>query len=278
MSVRFGILSDLHAVQDVTRRAAWHNPYDFAGVEERRERALELFAEAGVDRLLLLGDLAHDGDLPSLRRMLDPGLPAVPALAVGGNHDGARPTDQLARAGGSSLTLPGWRALGHGPLRVAGVRVVRRAKGRWAAARPPALATWGADPVLLASHFPLLSRTTALAERNLRSPRDLIDRAAVAQPLLARSAPTVVACGHLHVRDSAVVGSVLQLSFGPMVEPPFEATLLELAVGRGVVELTRVAHELGKAHEDRDPRLVAARERWRFEPARGWRRSGDEGS
>lgn len=272
MIVRFGVVTDLHEVQDPTRRAAWHNAYDFAGVEKRRREALELFAQAGVDRVLLLGDLAHDGDLPSLSRMLRPDGVSAPVLAVGGNHDGARPTDQLAGAGPRSLTLPGWRAVRHGPVRVAGVRIVRRAQRRWAAARPPALATWGADPVLLASHFPLLSRATALAQRQLPYAGDLVDQAAVAEPLLARTAPTVVACGHLHVRDSASRGPLLQLGFGAMVEPPFEATLLELAVDGGEVEVNRAAHELDAAQERRDPRLVPAHESWRFVPARGWER------
>ena len=30
------------------------------------------------------------------------------------------------------------------------------------------------------------------------------------------------------------------------------------------------AHELDEAREERDPRLVPAHERWRFEPGRGW--------
>lgn len=269
---RFGILTDLHAVQDVTRRAAWHNPYDFAGVEERRAQALDLFASEAVDRVLLLGDLAHDGDLPSLRRMLRArGLPA-PALAVGGNHDGARPTDQLARAGPESLGLPGWRAVRHGPVRLAGVRVLRPAERRWVSARPPTLRTWGDAPVLLASHFPVLSRAAVVAARELPYAGDLADRADVAAPLLARTAPTVVVSGHLHVRDSTAEGALLQLSLGASIEPPFEATVLDLEVEGPALAVTRTAHELGQAPERRDPRLVGARETWRFEPGPGWTR------
>jgi Calcineurin-like phosphoesterase superfamily domain len=270
VKIRFGVLADVHVVQDVTRQEAWHNPYDFAGVEDRRDRALRLFESEAADRLLLLGDLAHDGDLPSLRRGLRPGAFASAQLAVGGNHDGGRPTGELARAGPQSLKLPGWRAVSHGPVRLAGLRVARRARVGWASARPPALATWGDAPVLLASHFPVLSREQPLAARGLPYAGDLIDRPALAQALLARQAPTVVACGHLHVRDSAASGPLLQLGFGAMIEPPFEATLLELAVDGGSVEVTRVAHELDEAREARDPRLVPARETWRFEPGRGW--------
>jgi hypothetical protein len=277
VTIRFGVLTDVHAVQDVTRRASWHNQYDFAGVEERRGRALELFAKEGIDRLLLLGDLAHDGDLPSLRRMLRPSALDARLLAVGGNHDGARPTGQLARAGPESLTLPGWRAVRHGPVRVAGLRVARRAKRRWASARPPALATWGDAPVLLASHFPVLSRAAVLAERKLPYAGDLIDRASVAEPLLARGAPTVVACGHLHVRDSASSGSLLQLGLGAMVEPPFEATVLDLSVGDLSLEVNRTAHELGEAAEQRDPRLSPREQSWIFEAGRGWREASAGG-
>jgi predicted phosphodiesterase len=270
VKIRFGVLTDVHVVQDVTRQEAWHNPYDFAGVENRRDRALRLFESEAADRLLLLGDLAHDGDLPSLRRGLRPGAFAAAQLAVGGNHDGGRPTRALSRAGAESLKLPGWRAVSHGPVRVAGLRVAHRARLGWASARPPALATWGDAPVLLGSHFPVLSRKRPLAARGLPYAGDLIDRPALAQTLLGRPAPTVVACGHLHVRDSAASGSVLQLGFGAMIEPPFEATLLELVVNGGSVEVTRVAHELDEAREERDPRLVPARETWRFEPGRGW--------
>lgn len=270
MTIRFGVLTDVHVVQDVTRQESWHNPYDFAGVEERRDRALELFAREAVDRVLLLGDLAHDGDLTSLRRALRPGALAATRLAVGGNHDGERPTDRLSAAGPESLRLPGWRAVRHGPVRVAGLRVLRRARRGWVSARPPVLATWDEAPVLLASHFPVLSRARPLVSRGLPYAGDLADRPAVAEALLARSAPTVVACGHLHVRDSVTSGSLLQLGFGAMIEPPFEATLLELAVDGRSVEITRVAHELGEGPEERDPRLVPAHERWRFEPARGW--------
>jgi predicted phosphodiesterase len=271
--VRLGVLTDLHAVRDVTRRAAWHNAYDFAGVEERCRRAIELFQRERVERVLVLGDIAHDGDLASMRRVLAPVTSGPPVLAVGGNHDSAQPTGQLARAAGASLRLPGWRATRTGSTKVAGLRIVRRARRRWAAARPPALATWGAELVVLASHFPVLSRREALAERGLPYAGDLVDRARVTNALVERAAPTVVACGHLHVRDSSAHRSLLQLGVGAVVEPPFEATVLEVTANGASVELSRTAHELGRAPERRNPRLVPARETWLFGPASGWRRA-----
>ena len=59
MKIRFGVLTDIHVVQDVSRREAWHNAYDFAGVEARLEvrpsvdgqREVLAAAAKGVGRL-----------------------------------------------------------------------------------------------------------------------------------------------------------------------------------------------------------------------------------
>lgn len=271
--LRLGALTDLHEVPDVSRRAAWHNPYDFAGVEPRCREAMGLFDRESVDRVLVLGDVAHDGDLTSLRRLLAITTSGAPALAVGGNHDSAEPTRRLAEAAGDSLRLPGWRARREGPLRLAGLRVVRRTRAGWAAARPPALGTWGSGVVVLASHFPLLSRTAALVQRGLPYAGDLANRAAVEQALVGRSAPTVVLCGHLHVRDSAATGPLLQLALGALVEPPFEATVLDVTTNGFSVEVLRAAHELARVPEGRDPRLAPAIEAWRFSQGAGWERA-----
>ena len=271
--MRLGVLSDIHVVQDVSRREAWHNAYDFAGVETRLRRALELFAREGVELLLVLGDLAHDGDLASLKRVLRVLAGGPPMRLVGGNHDGRRPSARLREAGAAAPELPGWRAVRvAGGLRLAGARVACRAVDRCRLARPPALATWGEDLVLLASHFPLLSRERVLTSRELPYAEDLLDREALAAPIMARSAPTVALCGHLHVRDSDSAGALLQLSCGALVEPPFEATVLELRARGEQLELERTAHELAHAPERRDPRLVPAREVWRFRPGSGWQR------
>ena len=271
MTLRLGVLTDLHHVPDPERRAAWINRYDFPGVLERCERAAELFAREGAERVVLLGDLSHDGDVPSLRRVVRAVSSDLPLFAVGGNHDSPNPSARIAAAAGDPLRMLGWRALGRGPARLAGVRVVRRAKHRWAAARRPALASWGERPVVLASHFPVLSRVRALTERGLPHAGDLVDRAAVARSLTDRGAPTVVLCGHIHVRDSVADGPLLQFVLGATVEPPFDATLVGLEVEGDRVVVTRDAHELGRAPERRNPRLVGKHETWIFERGR-WRR------
>jgi Calcineurin-like phosphoesterase len=276
-AMRVGVLTDIHVVEDTGRTSSWHNRYDFAGVEERIARAAELFAAEGVEDVLVLGDLAHDGDEPSLRRALEPLTGGPPLHVVGGNHDGPGATAVLATLGVTELRLPGWRALpsADGRVGIAGVRVARRASGRWGLARRPALLTWRERPVLLATHYPVISRLEPVRAAALPYAGDLADREALAQPFVERAAPTVVVCGHLHVREGIAEGALLQLACCALVEPPFEATVLALeAAGEGALSVSRFAHELGGATElRRDPRLTSAEETWQFSPLRGWRRS-----
>src|SRR5690606_5511938 len=98
------------------RRDRWHNEYDFGGVEERLRKAAELFAAEAVDLVVALGDLAHDGDEPSLRRALAPLADGPPLLVVGGNHDGAQPTAALRALAVDAVALPTWRAAPAGRL------------------------------------------------------------------------------------------------------------------------------------------------------------------
>ena len=238
----------------------WINRYDFAGVVERCERAIELFTREGVSRVLLLGDLAHDGDLASVRQIVRAARSSVPLLAVGGNHDSPDPTKRIAAAGRDRVRLPGWRALGPDAVRLAGLRPARRARRRWAAARRPALTTWSDSPVLLASHFPVLSHVRAITGHGLPYAGDLVDHADVAQALVARGAPTVVACGHLHVRYSVASGPLLQLGLGAARRAALRRDAAR-AGAQGPQPRGRArARELDEARERHDPRLAPAEE------------------
>jgi predicted phosphodiesterase len=270
-TLRAGVLADLHLVKDTSRRHTWQNEYDFAGLEERCELAHALFARHEVDVVLLLGDLADDGDLPMLRRALRLGSSEAPTFVVGGNHDGVGRLPRALSAEPGAARLVGARGRRLGGLRLAGLPVTRRREGRWASTRRPAVAEWGRGPVVFASHFPVIPRERALRRAGLRHPAGLVDRERVRAALDRRRGPTVVLHGHLHVRDSVAVDSILQISCGALVEPPFDATLITLEVDGGSVTVGRAAHELGQAREQRDPRMVGERQRWRFAPGRGWR-------
>jgi predicted phosphodiesterase len=268
---RAGILADLHLVEDVNRRQEWQNSYDFAGVEERCERSSQLFAEHEVDVVLLVGDLAEDGDIPMLRKALRLGRSAAPVSVVGGNHDGVGHLPRALRAEPGAARMVGVRGRDVGAVRLAGLPVTRREPGRWGSTRRPAVDEWGRRPAVFASHFPVLPRGRALQEAGLRHPAGLLDRERVEEALRRRRHPTVVVTGHMHARDSAASGSILQFSCGALVEPPFEATLLTVELDGRAVTVERSAHELGRARERRNPRLVPAHERRRFAPGRGWR-------
>ena len=277
--MRIGVLTDIHVVPDEERQVAWQNRYDFAGLSGRLERAVELFAAEGVAFVVALGDFAHDGDAPSLRQALRPLTGGPPLLVVGGNHDGVVPTSALAALRLPDVRLLDWRAVratgreDRAPARVAGLRVKRRSQGGWVAARPPALTSWREHPVVLAAHFPVLSRVQRIRANDLRYAGDLADHSALAGVLRSRTAPTVVICGHLHVRESVASGPLVQLACGALVEPPFEATVLDIDGNGAGLTVRRTVHELGSAPEERDPRLAPAEESWKFRPASGWQRS-----
>ena len=268
-------------MEDTSLRRSWQNAYDFAGVEERCEQALELFAAEDVDVVLLVGDLAEDGGLRELRRVLRLGRspsggaaadrPAAPVLVVGGNHDGVGQLPRALRAEPGRARMIGARGRAVAGLRVAGLPVKRRREGRWGSAKRPRTGEWGRAPVLLASHFPVLGRADDVHAAGLKHPAGLLDRERVEGTLKRRRHPTIVVTGHMHVRDSATAGPVLQISCGAMIEPPFDATVVTVERHGCEVAVERSAHELGKARERRDPRMAPARQRWRFVPGRGWR-------
>lgn len=222
-----GVLGDIHLVDDTATGAAWHNAYDFDGVPDRLDRAAEAFVTADVDLVCLVGDLSHHAtatDLAPLARALE--QVDAPVVVVAGNHDvgghlallDALPDVEAADPSG--WLLNDWR--------LAGVQV---APGAWFGARAvaaPAVEDWGDDPVLLLSHFPLLSHARQLAERGMPYPGDLLDRPTIAENLCRRQRPTVVMSGHIHARDSSNHGAVLQVVQGALVEAPYECSILEL--------------------------------------------------
>jgi predicted phosphodiesterase len=266
-----GVLSDVHLNDSADATAAWHNAYDFAGVPRRLHRAAAAFQSAGVDLVCLIGDLAHHGSPGALRPLAD-ALSSLdaPTLLVAGNHDaGGHEKLVAALPGVESATGAGQL---HGDWRVAGVQV---APGGWFGARALDLldtSAWDEDPVLLLSHFPVLSHAQRLAERGMPYPGDLIDRPAIAQALTARTAPTVVISGHIHARDASCSGSVLQLVQGALVEAPYECSILGLscdAVTRRSIELGGPpATGLTPALSELEDRHILESGRWRVDHLR----------
>ena len=275
MTLRVGVLADLHGSLDPAEQGGWFNAYDFAGMPERVDRAMTWFAEQEVDRVVLAGDLTHGAEAKALDALLErcTRRSPCPVLVVAGNHDvdGRAPfAGAVARAAGARVALATPTGERHRGVCLAGIHV-GSAEGlmRSRVEQAPDLTAWGAEPVVLASHYPLLSHAASLTTNGLPHPGDLVDRAALARPLIERAAPTIVVSGHVHARLVAVEGTVLQLTQTALIEPPFDAALVELAPepGGGLL-VTRRTLRAGDARAPFEPALAEPDGAWRFDGGR----------
>lgn len=275
--MRLGLISDLHwMLEPPASASAWHGGSgDLAAALERMQLALERFAEQQVDLIALTGDLSHHGEDEALVQTLQACAGAgVPVLVVSGNHDLAGDALRLDRAVASAavqnVALASLAGTAHEGIRVAGVQV--GATDGWFGAslrELPDAAAWGSEPVLLISHYPLLSLASLLCDNGFPYPGDLLDRAELADRLRHRPGPTVVVGGHVHARAAAAAGPVLQLTSGAMVEPPFECAVIELARSeQDALTVRRASMRLREPGPGREPVFCPEYEEWVFDAVR----------
>jgi predicted phosphodiesterase len=275
VTTRLGVLTDVHLAPLPQPRRSWHNPYDYAGAAGRLDRALQVIAEEQVDAIALLGDLTEHGDPSSLESFLDRlGAPACPVHLVGGNHDCWRDPDgrfpAAVRERSELVRIPAVEGALVDGLRIAGVFVERR-DGSIVAKDGLPTDAWGEEPVVILSHYSALSRADRLRAAGLAFSGDLANLAAVRDPLLGRTAPTIVLSGHLHVRDACSAGSVLQLHFAALIEHPFELAIVDVAAEDDGLAVHRRCRSLQAGAEVAvDPLLAPAEQGWAFD-GRGWR-------
>ena len=72
--------------------------------------------------------------------------------------------------------------------------------------------------------------------------------------------PKLVLSGHIHARCATTAGSLLQLTVGALIEPPFDATIVDI----DPEVVSRSARRLGPVAEP-DPVFAADEERWRWD-------------
>lgn len=260
MTVRIGVLSDLHCELEPAG-SHWINPFEPEHLDRRTDTALEWFSEAGVDLILLLGDIvqfAKPGDLAHVFARLA-AAEVAPLATVNGNHDLRLGEEFAERA-----CAHGIRLLYEEPFELAGVAVTGVAVDRGPV--PPQyvgrLGGWDgqAGLVVVASHFPLLSEASRVAGAGLPYAGDLVNRADVEGRIGSDPRPKVVLSGHIHARCSTHDGSLLQFAVGALIEPPFDATIVELDVA--ALRARRTARRLGELAIT-DPVFVGEEERWR---------------
>jgi predicted phosphodiesterase len=239
----------------------WINAFEPEHLDRRTDAALAWFSEAQVELILLLGDsvqFANPSDLAHVFARLA-AADVAPLAAVNGNHD-IRLGEEFARCAREH----GLRLLYDEPLELAGVAFVGVAVGRGAA--PPQYVgrveprAADAGLVVVVSHFPVLSEAARVTAAGLPYPGDLVNRADLEGQLRADARPKLVLCGHIHARCSTHGGQLLQLTSGAVIEPPFDAAIVELDAESLTVR--RTARRLGDIAVT-DPVFAPDDERWR---------------
>ena len=186
----------------------------------------------------------------------------APLATVNGNHDirlGGEFAACARENGSGCSTRSRWRWPGSRSP------VSRSSRG---AAPPQYLGRYGnsagdAGLVVVASHFPVLSEASRVAAAGLPYAGDLVNRADLEGGLRSDPRPKVVLSGHIHARCSTHDGTLLQFTAGALIEPPFDASILEI----DGTSVRRTARRLGEIAVT-DPVFAADDEGW------GWSGGG----
>jgi 3',5'-cyclic AMP phosphodiesterase CpdA len=257
--VRIGVLSDFHCELEPAG-SRWINVYEPEQLDRRTDAALAWFAEPRVDLILLLGDIVQFGNPSDLDHVFArlAGAEVAPLATVNGNHD-LRLGEEFAEC----ARRHGIRLLYEEPLELGGIAVTGVGVDRGPAPPQyvgrPGVGGDGADLVVVASHFPLLSEASRVAGAGLPYAGDLVNRAEVEGRLRSDPRPTVVLSGHIHVRCSTHDRSLLQFMVGAVIEPPFDATIVEIdPAGPSARRTTRRLGEIAPI----DPVFAGDDERW----------------
>ncbi len=256
--MRIGVLSDLHCELEPSG-SRWINVFEPEHLDRRIEAAFAWFGEAEVELILLLGDVvqfANSGDLRHVFARVS-AVAAAPLATVNGNHD-LRLGEEFAEAANEH----GIRLLHEAPLELAGVGVTGVGIGR-GAAPPQYVGGLGGrgdtELVVVASHFPVLSEASRVAAAGLPYAGDLVNRAELEDQLRSDARPRLVLSGHIHARCSTHEGPLLQFTVGALIEPPFDATVVEI---EGML-VRRTARRLGEIAIT-DPVFAADDELWQW--------------
>jgi hypothetical protein len=182
---------------------------------------------------VLLGNLSQSGDNKSLETGVRLAAETGRRVwTVSGNHDCFERLDALevamrrVAADNVRLASPAGEVVGREP-RVAGLCPMsgsRRYRARSNGGR--GAEAWGDDPTVWLSPYPMVSFAEEVSSASLIYGDDLEDREEVAQPLLTRSAPTVVVSGHVRLwHDCEKISFALNPSRLRLFDPDTEKAI-----------------------------------------------------
>ncbi len=260
--MRIGVLSDIHCELEPAG-SRWINPFASDRLDAMSDAALAWFATERVDLVLLLGDIVQFPQLADLEHVFArlAAATSVPLLAVNGNHD-IRLGEAFARAAhrhGVSLLFDAPQAIAGVDLQ--GIELERGPIPPQYQGRAGGEAN-GSGVAVVASHFPLLSEALRVAGAGIPYAGDLVNRAELELRLTAAQRPTVVLSGHIHARCTTHASTLLQFTVGALIEPPYDATIVEVDPTGGRVR--RTARRLGDVAPI-DPVFAPDEEAWEWD-------------
>lgn len=233
-SIRIAVIADIHAARAGSPPTAWHDRFEPAKGVALAGAAVTELAGRDFDVAFVLGDIANNGDDASLDAALVP-ISELGAATwiVAGNHDLRASAGALARAverAEGPLQIPGLAGVevGDGFI-VAGLSFEGACDDLVHLVTTPEPLAWSNEPVLLLSHYPIISRVNEAAAEGWKYAGDAQGLAGLANLLGARSALTIAFHGHLHLADAVARGSFLQLGFPALVENGHHIALVEIS-------------------------------------------------
>ena len=247
--MRLGIVTDIHFSPAGTPPGRWHNPLVYDRADELLDSAIGFFEDKQLDAVVVLGDLSNFGDATSIARGVAAlGRIAVPVYVVAGNHDALQSIDlwrTIIESGTSGqIGLPHASQTGSFPIRVTGIGEIHgtAAENEWHI--PDGSITAPSDePLVILVHFPLLSRVEEINAAGLKFAGAFHWDRTEAE-LLARTAPTILLHGHLHVRHTTVERSILQIGFASLIEPPHAVAIVEIEESAGEIIVSVEHHDI----------------------------------
>jgi predicted phosphodiesterase len=265
--VRLGIVADSHLCPAGTPPGFWHNRLDYDRAEERLAEAIRFLRGHNVEAVAMLGDLTNFGDEASIARAVAVlAAASVPVMVVPGNHDCELGVAEF-RAHVDRLGAPGV-AIASGEREVGGMRVVGltdltpEEDGKLVIGDVESDG-WGDQPVVALTHFPLLDRRAETEAAGLKYAGGFRD-GGVIRRLRRRRGPALVLHGHLHIRDTAAEGNVLQIGCASLIEPPHETTVVVIEEEDGSWRVEVEHTPLADATVALIPVMRSFRQRWMF--------------